>query len=303
MIKVDFEETLNHNGSTIFKKEVEDWEELKEIINESDLKKLEQYSEDENEYIVASEQQTGYIFGYHEYLGGIIFQTFSDFLEYHKDYLKEKKDTSERAFFNRNGELVTYRSIDKDSVNKDLEWESNGRYFQVSKQEGYLVVKGTGENEFYKFKKEQDLVEFTETGEYSIFYGVQRYDEKILDLKKEIIQEQLIEVLGFEGTLDFSNKSIHELDEHIDDIYFKDSLFLKIFLGLTLYMGECLIKKDENRFYWKLKIEKPEIYVPILWDKKKDMPLPVAIYIYRSFKAEYYIAPNLWLTYDLLLGK
>jgi len=301
MKSIDFIKKINNDDSLIFYREFEfeEWDKLESIINNSDLKKIEQYSEDE--YIVALDKETGYVFGYHEYLGGTIFKSFTDFLKDHDDYLKNKKDTSERAFFNKDNILVTYKDISNEKLEKDLNFELFNQYYNIAKTSSFFVAKKTGESKVYQFNNKQEFIEYFEVSEYSIFHGTHSYDDKLLENRYKIINDQLIEILEFEGELDFSYESICELDKYIDNIEFKDSLFLKIFLGLTLYMGECLIRQDKDKFHWKLEIEKPQFYVPVLWDKKQDMPLAISIYIYQSFKAEHYIAPNLWLTY-LLLG-
>ena len=292
---MNFEERTSKHGLTFYFLELIT-SDLKTVVVEEGYKRF--FEIDTESKIGFISEDTGNVVHFSEVEDGIIFRSLKDLIIYDNERCKNNlSEIAERAFIDDQNAIITYFEVCHGTIN-DYEESEKKRIFQDTKlildRDNTLYFKNQLSLEKYKNRNNNDYP-------HSVFYGCNPYGENLLSNIDEVLQNQLVNTLGV-SNLDFSKESLLLIDHQLAKIEWNDVLFYKTFLGLTIYLGECLIKNLDS-FAWNLVLEKDQInYYPELILKEDAKSIPIVMYIYESFKSEYYIASNLRLLYDSIIS-
>jgi len=243
--------------------------------------------EDESDYQAYIALDKGYVIIYHKYLNGVIFKSLKDYRLYEQHFSEPKTNQAKRAFVSQFGNLIEYAVVSQQSVSENINVENDG---QVSIDVGEMI---------YIFRCENDLDEYRASLNRSVFLGCNPYRKQVLSNSSKIINE-LAQVVKLDSQeLNFSINSLQTIDRKINELNWGDLFFWRAYLGLTLYLGETLIRNNISAFSWEVVQEEADVYVPYLLSGTANL-IPIHIYIYESLKAEFFISSNLFLTYDFV---
>lgn len=249
--------------------------------------------------------ENNYIIHVHEYLGGSVYKSLSDFLLYEKHFELDLKDAiiNNKAFVTKKGLIISYQIEEISAEICDVMAYDFIRKCAIGLiNDSIYVLPNNHSVHFLIFKNLNEFDLFLETSGKSILFGCNQFGNEVLKHKFNIIDKGLVERLNIPKlNLDYTPQSLTLIDESINKLDFEEKLFYEIFLGLILYLGDVLVLSNPDKYTWIIIDEGDETWSPTILDKKNNYKLPLSIYLYESIILDSTHSSYMRYTYDRLV--
>jgi hypothetical protein len=297
---IEFEKLKTVFGRDVYYADLE-YTEIEDILKKYECEKLSNSKGYDSYYTILP-------FGYYmhandNYYAGAIFKSKSDhdFYYMHFDKINEHrkpKNKSKGYFIDQNSEIRSFTKKKGGPLNEPL-IEKGIPYIR---EVNTFVVYDSSTRMRLKFSSKDDFLAYVETQQdVSVFFSVNPYGDRVLKERSRIYYEKFVVYLRLkELDINFTKESLEKIDLAIYNIAYDDEVFYKLFLALTLYVGDCIIENSNGRYFWVLESSKRNIntVIPNLGIRAEKNYASLIMDIYESFKSEFFIAPTLTLIYS-----